>query len=396
MPEFDREGGSRRIFHFLEFLREDGWHVSFAAENGTGGERYARVLQQMGIPTYSLCRPWKGGEDARVEFDRLAGTGDFDVVLFAFWTCAETYMAAARRLSPDSLVVIDSIDIHFLRQSRRVLRDAGAAGSPPALDGAYADEARRELNAYAAADAVITVSQKEADLVNDFVGRRIAHAIPDTEDTDVPQVPLEDRRGMLFVGNFRHPPNVQAVEFLCRAIAPRIAPDILEVHPIFVVGNDPDEAVVDCCAGLEGVRLVGWVPSLAPYLARVRLSLIPLLYGAGTKRKLMQSLMVGTPSVSTPVGCEGLNLQHDRHLLIAADAAAFAADIERLVHDDPLWRRLAAEGKDFVRSVHGRKAVAARISEVFSQMAVSRGDASRLPRPSKALSNSSSGRPSRK
>ena len=376
MPEFDREGGSRRIFHFLEFLQRDGWNVSFAAENGTGGERYARVLQQMGIPTFTLQHAWDGGEESRIDLEQLVGTGHFDVVLFAFWGCAENHMATVRHVSPRSLLVVDSIDIHLLRQSRRVLRDAGGPGNPPMLDSAFADEARRELNVYAAADAVIAVSQKEADLVNDFVGRRIAHAIPDTEDAIASEVPLEERRGMLFVGNFRHPPNVQAVEHLCQRIVHQFASDILEAHPLYIVGNDPDEAVIDCCRRTKHVRLIGWAPSLHPYLSRVRVSLIPILYGAGTKRKLMQSLMMGTPCVSTSMGCEGLNLRHDRHVLIADADADFVAAITRLITDDVLWGRLAVAGREFVRSVHGRDVVAARLSRVFEDVVSSRQDPS--------------------
>ena len=388
MPEFDREGGSRRIFHILECLQRDGWVVSFAAENGHGGERYARVLQQMGIPAYTLHRAWDRCEDSRVDLEQLVGTGHFDVVLFAFWSCAEKHMATVRQLSPRSLLVVDSIDIHLLRQSRRMLRDAGSPGNPPVLDTAYADEARRELNVYAGVDAVITVSQKEADLVNDFVGRRIAHAIPDTEDIIDSDIPLKDRRGMLFVGNFRHPPNVQAVEHLCQEIVPRISPEILEAHPIYIVGNDPDDTVMECCAGAKNVRLVGWVPSLVPYLVRARASLIPLLYGAGTKRKLLQSLMTGTPSVTTSIGCEGLNLRHDCHVLVADGAADFVAATTRLFTDDALWSRLAVAGREFVKSVHGRDAVAARLSEVFAEITKNRQHGPTSSAPSHAVSDS--------
>src|SRR5262249_37457896 len=156
---------------------------------------------------------------------------------------------------------------------------------------------------------VWTVSEKEAELINDLLGKPIACAIPDREDVEASTVPFSERKGLLFVGNFRHPPNVQAVEYLCRDILPSVSPATLDAHPVYIVGNDPNEAVVRCCREWRTVRLVGWVPSVLPYLQRVRLSVIPLLYGAGTKRKLMQSLMAGTPAVSTSVGIEGFDLQ---------------------------------------------------------------------------------------
>jgi glycosyltransferase involved in cell wall biosynthesis len=365
MPEFDREGGSRRIFHFLEFFRQAGWSVSFAADNWEGGERYAQTLQQMGVPVYAFQRACSNAKDALTNPGDLFRAGRFDLVLFAFWDGAEPYIPLVRGLSPETKVVVESIDLHFLRKSRRVFCSPRRNGRPALLDAGYAHEMRRELNVYASADAVLTVSQKETDLVNDLIGKPLARAIPDTEDLSASAVPFIERRGMLFVGNFRHPPNVQAVEYLCRDILPKIPPAILAEHPVYIVGNDPNETVINCCREWSAVRLVGWVPSVLPYVQRVRISLIPLLYGAGTKRKLMQSLMAGTPAVSTPIGIEGLNLEHDRHVLVAEDATAFAASVTQLIKDEELWRRLADEAGNHIRTAHSPEAVFARFTEVL-------------------------------
>src|ERR1700749_1710732 len=118
MPEFDREGGSRRIFHLLEFFRESGWAVSFMAQNAMTGMRHAHELQQMGIATYVSHNPWPDGESSLVNPVQLIATGHFDVILLAFWHHAETYLPIIRAHSPRTRVVIDSIDLHFLRQAR--------------------------------------------------------------------------------------------------------------------------------------------------------------------------------------------------------------------------------------------------------------------------------------
>jgi len=371
MPEFDREGGSRRVFHFLEFFQQAGWNVSFAADNAEGGERYVQILQQMGIPVYAFQRTFSSGtngDDALTNAGGLFREGRFDLVLFAFWVCAEPYIPLVRFLSPSTKVVVDSIDIHFLRQSRGVFCSASHNGRPATLNADYAHEMRRELNVYASSDAVLTVSQKEADLINDLVGKSLAHPIPDKEDGSASLTPFAERKGMLFVGNFRHPPNVQAVEYLCRDILPKLPPAILEAHPVYIVGNDPNETVLNCCRQWKGVRLVGWAPSLLPYIHGVRLSLIPLLYGAGTKRKLMQSLMAGTPAVSTSVGIEGFDLQDDRHVLVGDTPMAFAGSIARLINDQDLWQRLAKEGREFVKTRHGGDVVFAKFSRVLAEL----------------------------
>ena len=66
------------------------------------------------------------------------------------------------------------------------------------------------------------------------------------------------------------------------------------------------------------MRLVGWVPSVRPYIERSRLAVVPFLHGAGVKGKVIQSMMAGTPVVTTPVGAEGLDLVQGEHALIGA------------------------------------------------------------------------------
>jgi glycosyltransferase involved in cell wall biosynthesis len=368
MPEFDREGGLRRLFHLIEFLRLSGWAVSFVAQNATDGERYAHTLQQMGVATYASRNPWAGGQESLVNPEALIATGHFDLILISFWEQAELYLPAVRALAPDAKVVVDSVDLHFLRKSRHAFCAADERALTGKLDPQYANEMIRELNVYAAMDAVLTVSQKEADLINDFVGDpTLAYAVPDTEDLPAALLPFAERKGLLFVGNFRHPPNVQAVEWLCKEILPRVTPELLAQHPVYVVGNGINETKIDYGC-LKNVITVGWVPSVLPYLQSARISVIPLLYGAGTKRKLMQSLMVGTPCVSTSIGVEGLNLEHGLHVLVADDAAQFAKGIESLLTDEELWEKMRLEGRSHILAAHGRETVRACLDSVLGQI----------------------------
>jgi glycosyltransferase involved in cell wall biosynthesis len=323
-------------------------------------------LEQQGIATYVLKQSWLNGDDALVDFRDLLISGRFDIVLLTFWNCAEAYIPLVRSHSPTSTIIVDSIDIHFVRQSRRVFADQERSSMPGVLDYAYGNEMARELNAYAAADAVLTVSRKESELVNDLLGKRLAYELVQAEDVTESFKPFGERKGVLFIGNFRHPPNVQAVEFLCGEILPRIPEDLLTKHPIYVVGNDPDKTVVGWCEATKHVRLVGWVPSVFPYLQQVRISILPLLYGAGTKTKLIQSLISGTPSVSTSIGVEGFDIQDGRHVLVADGPTAFAAAITRLLSDQNLWESMASEGRNFMRAIHGRDAVFARFKTVIA------------------------------
>lgn len=345
MPEYDRERGSWRVFSLIKVLRQAGWAVSFAAENPTGGERYGRILNQMGVPVY-------GGFGPRM--DDLIALGQLDLVILAFWYLAEAQLAKVRFLSPTTRVVVDTIDLHFLRGARRALRPGTEGTKFNRLDSEYGSKLVRELNTYASADAVLTVSEKEAQLLTDLGGGGIvAHAVPDAEDLDRSAVPFDQRRGIVFVGNFRHSPNTDAVEYLCNEVLPLMPQALLAEHPVSIVGNGLDHSIRRLARGLSNVNMIGWVPSVVPYLERARLSVIPLRYGAGTKGKLVQALMLGTPTVSSSVGAEGLGLRHGEHVLIADDPASFAASMVELLENGQLWRSLTSNGAAAIVQSHG-------------------------------------------
>lgn len=365
MLEYDREGGARRIYQYIVLLREAGWEVTFIAHDATGGAHYAHALQQRGVAVYAGRDSLFAGDEYLLDPPSLIAAGRFDVAILAFWPIALHYLPALRSLSPATRVIVDSVDLHFLRNARGVFGGT-ERGSARALDRDDAAAIVGEMNAYAAADAVLTVSQKEADLINDFIADpALAHVVPDTETIARSALPFEARRGMVFIGNFRHPPNVEAVSYLCDEILPLLDAEILADHPVYIVGNDPHRALGRAIGEAKGIRAAGWVPTILPYLERSRVSLIPLLSGAGTKRKLMQALMIGTPSVSTPVGIEGLDILDGEHVLVANDAQAFAAALTRLLTDAPLWRHVAARGHAHIIELHSIEVVRQRFLSVL-------------------------------
>jgi glycosyltransferase involved in cell wall biosynthesis len=82
----------------------------------------------------------------------------------------------------------------------------------------------------------------------------------------------------------------------------------------------------------------------------------------------MQSLMVGTPCVSTSIGIEGLNLEDGVHVLVADDAAQFAECVERLLTDEELWEKLRLDGRSHIMAAHGRESVRACFDSVLGQI----------------------------
>jgi GT2 family glycosyltransferase len=365
MPEPDRESGSRRCHHLLELLVEAGWGVSLLVENATGGERCARLLRQLGVVTYAGPATRDAGSELLPSLSTLLDCERFDLALLGFWYVAERHLPTLRAEAPRTRVLVDSIDLHFLRAVRAGFVAMKAGSSDEVVGEGEADQFRREINAYAAADGVLTVSAREAAWVDDLLGRP-GHGlhVPDLEDASAPPAPREERNGLLFLGNFRHAPNRDALLFLAEVVA-RLDPRVLDEHPLSIVGNALDPQMLGPLAGHPRVRAVGFVPSVEPYLRRAMLSLVPLRYGAGTKRKLLQSLLAGTPCVTTSIGAEGLPVEHDKEVVVADDPAAFAAAIVRLLHAPAAWQAMSAAGAAAIARHHGRGVVRARFERVL-------------------------------
>ena len=215
---------------------------------------------------------------------------------------------------------------------------------------------------------MLTVSTKEAGLLEEFVGTGRAHALPDVKLVHRSSVPWQERKGMAFVGNFRHLPNGEAVEYLCKDVLPRLDAELLAEHPLTVIGSRLDDKVRAYAKGSDGVRMVGWVPDVTPYLERARAVAAPLLHGAGVKGKLIEALSAGTPVVTTTVGAEGLDLVDGEHAFVADEPDALAAGLERLLVDEDRWQRLAAAGHELVASSHAPDAIQARFLEVVEEV----------------------------
>lgn len=356
-PQADRDSGSGRMLSLIQALKDDGWGVSFAASTGIGDLPSVTALRQQGVLIYDASMHSMEG---------LLTTFSFDLIVFAFWPTAEFYLPVVRRCSPGSRVIVDSIDLNFLRESRRTFYE-GKSGGGGLLDEHYASQMIAEINTYAAADGVLAISRKEEGWIADLIGDpELVYTVPLGDARRQSPIPFPDRSGIVFVGNFNHPPNVEAVRVLCEDVLPKMDQRLLEAHPVYIVGNAMNDTVRNYGQRLPYVRMVGWVPSIEPYLERARVSVLPLTYGAGIKGKLVQALMTGTPSVSTRVGTEGLELQNGEHVLVADDPADFAAAVSRLLTERKLWEHLAREGRKHADGKYSRETEQKRFRDAIS------------------------------
>jgi GT2 family glycosyltransferase/glycosyltransferase involved in cell wall biosynthesis len=330
-PQPDRDSGSLRLVNLMRLLRDEGARVVFLPANRVHAGRDTAMLQQLGIETWYAPFAQRAPAWLREHGSR------FDTVLVCRHYVLREFLPLLRRHAPRARVVFDTVDLHYLRERR----GAGIAGDP-ALMRAAARTRRLELEMVERADATLVVSEVERALLATDAPGAAVHVLSNLHDVAGPGADFADRADLVFVGGFRHPPNVDAVLWFAREVFPRIRARLPEVR-FHCIGSDTP-AQIAALASEPGIVVHGHVPGIAPYMSGARIAVAPLRYGAGVKGKINLSMANGQPVVATSCAVEGMHLEHGRDVLVADNAQAFAEAVLRLYGDEALWRTLAHNG----------------------------------------------------
>ena len=359
MPMWDRDAGSLRMLEIMRSLLRLGYGVNFLPDNFTPIEPYTAELQQLGVEVIY------GQVDIRAE---LADMGTLlTAVIMSRPHTASRWLDTIRELAPSALAIYDTVDLHWMRETRRVALDAvgrpGQNGSISA-QGAKATALRElELAMVRASDVTVTVTEEErGHVLAEVPGARVT-IVPTIHEiaSDVP--PCDGRSGVLFVGGFEHPPNVDAATYLVREVMPLVWAVKADVK-VTIVGSHAPREVEALATSRVDVR--GWVAELEPLLDAARALVAPVRFGAGMKGKVTQGLAAGLPIVTTPVGAEGLDASDGEQMLIAETAEALAERILRVVEDDALWQSLSQQGQELITAKCSREVLDERLRETLA------------------------------
>lgn len=145
----------------------------------------------------------------------------------------------------------------------------------------------------------------------------------------LPPIEKHEDDAIAFSGNLEYEPNRLAVQFFKQAIWPLLR-DRWPLLEWRIIGKNP-QAVAAIVAGDPRIRLVGPVDDAVVTLSRVKVAVVPLLAGSGTRMKILEAWSAETPVVSTSIGAEGLEYQAGQHLLIADDPNHFAGQVSLLL-----------------------------------------------------------------
>jgi GT2 family glycosyltransferase/glycosyltransferase involved in cell wall biosynthesis len=361
LPMFDRASGSLRLFEIMKALIRMGFQLTYISRHGEYTDKYVPLLQSMGVEVYA-GDPMALQDfglyiiGAYLDVKKILQSKRYDYVILSFWNIAEYYLPIVRRYSPESHVIIDTVDIHFLRE----FREAKMKGDPKLLATAEKNK-ERELSIYPKADRLWVVTEEDRKVIEGIVTAPI-DVVPNIHKKIDWTKEYELTSDLLFVGNFSHRPNIDAVLFFHKKIFPLIRKRLQGVR-IFIVGNNPPEQIQRLNS--DNFIITGYVEDLSPFLRDARISINPLTYGAGMKGKIGEALSWGIPIVTTSIGAEGMNLKDDEDALIADDPKEFARKVVDLYHDKVKWKKLSNNGKRLVEQRWSPDAIQKRIDSSF-------------------------------
>ncbi|MEM7139512.1 MAG: glycosyltransferase [Actinomycetota bacterium] len=345
----DEDAGSLRMVNLMQAAVALGDKVTFLPQNLQADEPMASTLRRAGVEVV-------GRPDVRFVEDFLRERGqEFDVIMLSRLEVAADLLGLAREAGPDAHVIFDTVDLHFLREYRETAADLGRT-DPDAT-------AALELSCIERADLTLVVSTAEQELLRRLVPDAAVSVISNMHDVDLTESPAPARDGLLFVGGFEHQPNADGIRWFVSEIFPEILASRPETE-LHIVGSKMPESLREL--GGEQVHVHGFVPDLRDLYESSRAAIAPLRFGAGVKGKVTSALAVGLPCVATSIATEGTAFTDERDLLVADDAAGFAAACLRLLDDDALWTHLRSHGAEAVEREFGTERARIELDRAFS------------------------------
>jgi O-antigen biosynthesis protein len=329
-PTPDQDSGSLRMLNVMRLLRESGYAVSFLPDNRAHSGRYTEAIQALGVE--ALYHPYVADPIAWL---RIHGAG-LDAILLSRHYVATNYIGLARLYAPQARLIFDTVDVHHLRERRAAELEGSAE---------LAEQAARthvqEVKLMRECDVTLVVSAAEKDLLQRELPQVRFEILSNVHAVHGRRHGFAERRDLVFLGGFQHPPNVDAVLWFVREVFPRVRARLPDVT-FHVIGSKAPPQILELAH--DGVVVHGYVEDIAPFMDGCRLALAPLRYGAGVKGKVNMAMSCGLPVVATTPAVEGMHARNGEDVLIADLPADFAAAIVRAYGDADLWKKLSDNG----------------------------------------------------
>ena len=281
------------------------------------------------------------------------------IVMFDRFMTEEQFGWRVAENCPNALRILDTEDLHFLRKVRHQQLKKGEDFTNEAL--LKSDDAKREIASILRCDLSLIISTYEMDLLKSVfkIDEKILHYLPFLFDKiDEHQTKnwktFEERKHFVFIGNFFHKPNLDAVLTLKKEIWPTIKKAIPEAE-VHIYGAYVNQQVQQLDNRKEGFIIKGFAENSKEVVENAKIVLAPLRFGAGIKGKLTEAMVCGTPSITTNIGAEGMHSNLPWNGFVIDSFKQFAKQAIELYSDEIVWSNSQKNGITIINQIYDKE-----------------------------------------
>ena len=200
-------------------------------------------------------------------------------------------------------------------------------------------------------DSLSAISEPDAKLLGKLSGRAIEIMGNGVNEDflNFDSAKEEKKYDLIFTGNMGYHPNIKACEYLVEKILP-ILDENYRPLTLCLAGTNPAPEVKKMAS--DRVTVTGFVEDLRPYLAQSRIFVAPLFSGSGLQNKLLESMAIGLPSLTTNLVNKALKAEPKKEIIVCNDMVTFAKNIVNLIENPEQARELGENGSAFIRNTY--------------------------------------------
>ncbi len=330
-PEPKSTAAGSRMLQLMALFQALKYNIHFASAQPS--TMFSENLNTQQIKTYTAQLNDKSTRDLLAKIQP-------QIVLFDRFITEEQFGWMVDETCPDALKILDTEDLHFLRENReKMVRSSDA----DANEFAITEKVKREIGAIYRCDITLMISKAEIEiLVEKFrLSEDILWYLPFMFDIGQLRIQqstdYKDRHDFVSIGNFKHAPNLDMVKYLYKNIWPNIRTALpkAEWH---IYGAYLPQQVKEMHRPENGVVVKGRAEDALQTLKDYRVMLAPLRFGAGLKGKCLDSMQSGTPSVTSSIGAEGIAEHKDWPGFVEDDELKFVNASVELYQNKNVWQ----------------------------------------------------------
>lgn len=335
-PEPHSTAAGRRLMQLVAFFQEEGHRITFLTAASAIDFSVEEIAGARIIPV-------QVNDDG---FDATIRDLNPNVVVYDRFVTEEQFGWRVSEVLPKALTILDTEDLHFLRESRAAAYRKGKAHQLASLP--HSPLFGREMASILRCDFSLIISNFEVTLLTQNLGVNPNILIYCTIHGEKREIAtgFAQRKNFFTIGNFRHEPNWQSVLRL-KTLWPEIRRKCPEAE-LHIYGAYPPAKAFQLNNTVEGFIIKGRAENAAKVFENYRVSLAPLPFGAGIKGKLLEAMEFGVPSVTTPIGAEGMQCGPRWNGAIATTDAEFIAAAAALYHNKNQWQMAQTTGYDIL------------------------------------------------